>query len=233
MMRKTYTKAINLINRCINRKKITRKVFCIGLHKTGTTSLRALATKYGYKAIHSTDWISDANKLKEFEFFSDGGSHFDGQNEFDFKRLFHDYPNALFILQTRPTKNWIVSKLKHAGWTEQTIIEVDDEKKIYHDDWKYKSLLIIESFIRHKYNYEHKVIDFFEKNDPSRLLKIDITDKPIQETTIHNLVTFLGLRSLCTIQLPHKNKKKSQDGLSKEVSDFIYKTMNDCASDKK
>lgn len=216
---------LRIVNRLFNYKNVRRKVFCIGLHKTGTNSLCEFANKIGYKSLHSTDWIADQNKLKEYEFFCDGGSHFDNMNEFDFKFLFHAYPNSLFILQTRDTKEWIISKLKHAGWNKGTIIYPNDENKITHHEWKCKSLLTIEKFIQHKYNYEKKVVDFFENNDLSRLLVIDITDSRIQLREIERLMSFLKIRSFSRIAFPHANKSKTGFELSEEVLNIIDKTI--------
>jgi hypothetical protein len=191
------------------------------LHKTGTTTLHDLATRYGYRATHSTDWISDPEKLKKYNFFCDGGSHFDHLNEFDFQHLFHAFPDSLFVLQTRNAKEWLISKLKHIGWDDNTQIAPDDEDRIRNNDWKYKSLLTIERFIAHKYNYENRVIRFFEDHDPSRLLIVDITNPHIQLAESDKLVEFLGLRSISVIRLPHANRTKADTGLSEEVLGFI------------
>src|SRR5688572_3840681 len=99
-MIRTINKVINIItrfsNRQLNKKVINNKVFCIGLHKTGTTSLADFFREFGFYPTHSTGWITDSSKLKRFDFFSDGGSHFDNINEFDFERLFHTYKNSKF-----------------------------------------------------------------------------------------------------------------------------------------
>lgn len=128
-------KITRLINRQLNRETIKNKVFCIGLHKTGTTTLGNWAREYGFHSTHSIDWIKEDWKLQTFDFFSDGGSHFDNINEFDVQKLFYKYPKALFILQTRDSKKWIISKLKHAGWSENTFLEEDNIEKIRHEDW--------------------------------------------------------------------------------------------------
>lgn len=218
-------RAVWRMNRFVNRKQLKRKIFCIGLHKTGTSSLAKLAKKYGFRAIHSTDWIFDPEKLREFNFFSDGGSQFDGINEFDYEFLFYEYPESLFILQSRDTRKWIISKLKHAGWNDKTIIESDDPRKIKDDDWTYKSLLTVGKFIEHKFNYEKKVNDFFVKNDPTRLLKIDITDQSIQSAELRKLADFMGVRTVKRIGMPHINKAKPGIELSADVLAFIDKKI--------
>lgn len=212
---------IRLINRQLNKESIKNKVFCIGLHKTGTTTLANLALHYGFHPTHSTDWISNSKKLEKFDFLSDGGSHFDNINEFDFQFLFYNYPKALFILQTRNPEEWVISKLKHAGWDDNTIIEEDDINKITHEDWRIKSLLTIQKFLEHKNNYENKVIKYFNKNDPSRLIVIDITDKEIQEREVDRVVKYLNLKSINKIKLPHSNINQTEQKLSKEVLDYV------------
>lgn len=219
------------INRQINKQKLKRKVFCIGLHKTGTTSIYEIAIRYGYKATHSTDWAFDSKKIEKFEFFCDGGSHFDDQNEFNFRHLANEYPDSLFILQTRDTRSWIISKLKHAGWNEKTEVKPDNKEKIRHDDWEYKSFLTIDNLIRHKYNYEQKAIKFFDENDPDRLLVIDIVDRNTQDRDIAKLVAFLELRSISKIELPHRNKARSIGRLAEEVLVFIDQAIAACESE--
>ena len=214
-------------NRKINKNVISNKVFCIGLHKTGTTTLANFFREYGFRDTHSTNWANSKSKLAWYDFFSDGGSHFNNMNEIDFQRLFTKFKQSMFILQTRDTEKWVLSKLRHAGWTKDTIIQPDDLEKIKHENWRYKSLLTIEKFIEHKINYENEVVSFFKENDINRLLVIDITNKDTQATDINKLKRKLDLRSVNTIHLPHLNNKKSEISVTKEVHDFIRKTIKE------
>jgi len=220
-----YKRIIRWINRQLNRKTIKNKVFCIGLHKTGTSTLADYFREFGFYPTHSTDWIIDSSKLKKFNFFSDGGSHFDDVNEFDFESLFHTYKHSKFILQTRDTEKWVISKLKHAGWNEDTEIQEDDFTKIAHDTWTYKSLLTVQKFIEHKINYEKKVLSFFKKNDYSRLLIVDITQKDTQSSELNKLKNYLNLKSINKIILPHSNKRNSDVSISKNLEEFIKQTI--------
>ena len=217
-------KFILKINGYLNKHQRERKVFCIGLHKTGTTTLAMLFKDYGFNTIHSVDWQSDENKLSKYDFFSDGGSHFDDVNEFNIKRLQEKFPEAFFILQTRDTEKWIISKLKHAGWKEDTIPIDFNKSEINHEDWKFKSLFIVQKLIEHKYDYEKKVKKYFSKK-PNNFLVIDITDEERQYKEYNKLKQILNLRSINKIDLPHSNKRKSNHILSKDVLDFI-KTVN-------
>lgn len=191
------------VNRIINYNEVKNKVFCIGLHKTGTTSLHNFAIQFGFKSIHSTDWMCDHQKLENFEFFSDGGSHFDNRNEFDFQLLSKKFPKAKFILQTRETESWIKSKLIHAGWNSETLIERDNPE-IY--NWTYKSLEVISRMISHKINYERKVCQYFNEHFPDRLIVIDITHKKNQLQEIKRLQKFLGVFTVIKVWLPHSNR---------------------------
>lgn len=213
------------INQLLNSSTRKNKVFCIGLHKTGTTTLADYFKKYGFEATHTVDWQNNHNKLEQFEFFSDGGSHFDSINEFDFKQLAETYPNSKFILQTRDTEKWVISKLKHAGWNETTEIQPDDIEKIKHDDWTYKSLLTVKKFIEHKFNYERKVKDFFETHAPNRLLVIDVTNKEMQANELNRLKTFLKLKSIGGVQLPHSNKRIASASISDQLKDFVHQEV--------
>ena len=208
----------SLMNRQLNTTVINNKVFCIGLHKTGTTSLSNLAEKYGFKVTHSKE-----EKLRRYDFFSDGGSHFDNINEFDFVKLFETYPDSKFILQTRATEKWVVSKLKHAGWHQDTRIMQDDIKKINHEEWRYKSLLTIQKFIEHKFNYESKVVSFFEERNSERLLILDITNPAIQHLELQKLIEFLNLKSFNPIKLPHCNQQRAKVTLPEIVKTHIRK----------
>ncbi len=87
------------------------KVFCVGFNKTGTTTLhRILGEQLSYRSAHKpgwTDWSITKNRdrLDPFDAFSDGGCA-------SIKNLDDLYPEALFILNTRPLKHWVLSRHK-------------------------------------------------------------------------------------------------------------------------
>ena len=87
------------------------KIFCVGFNKTGTTTLhRILGDQLSYRSAHKprwTDWSITKNRdrLDEFDAFSDGGCA-------SIKNLDDLYPEALFILNTRPLKHWVLSRHK-------------------------------------------------------------------------------------------------------------------------
>ena len=87
------------------------KVFCVGFNKTGTTTLhRIFSEQLSYRSAHKpgwTDWSITKNRdrLDQFDAFSDGGCA-------SIKNLDDLYPEALFILNTRPLKHWVLSRHK-------------------------------------------------------------------------------------------------------------------------
>lgn len=48
---------------------MNNKFFCIGLHKTGTSTLHQIALDNKLKSTHSTDWHNNENKIKLYDFF--------------------------------------------------------------------------------------------------------------------------------------------------------------------
>lgn len=209
------------VNGYLNKASRKNKVFCIGLHKTGTTTLANLFKKYGFNTIHSTDWQNDIDRLSRYEFFSDGGSHFNDINEFDIIKLLKKFPNAKFILQTRDTEKWIVSKLKHAGWSENTVTIEKNQSSLRHEDWKIKSYQVVKNLLIHKLDYEKKIENYFNKNHPNKLIIINITDKNNQLNHFNKLKKYLNLKSINKINIPHSNKQKRKTNLPIDVLDFI------------
>ena len=197
------------------------KIFCIGLHKTGTSSLHHYAKNSNLNSTHSINWNNNFIKINSYDFFCDGGSHFNNTDkEFNFIDLYTRYPDSKFILQTRDTKKWVISKCKHCGWENNTVLEINDITKLKHDTWRYKSILNIEKFITHKIVYESKVMDFFEKNDKSRLLIIDVTTN---KDSCAILNKFLGINVIS--EIPHVNKCQSISELSTIVINQIDKIL--------
>ena len=87
------------------------KVFCIGFSRTGTTTLhRIFGDQLSYRSSHEpewTDWSITKNRhqLDQFEAFSDGECA-------SIRNLDDLYPEALFVLNTRPLKHWVISRHK-------------------------------------------------------------------------------------------------------------------------
>jgi hypothetical protein len=187
------------------------KYFCIGLHKTGTCSLHYFAINSGLKSTHSCGWDTNPKTLHNFDFFCDGGSHYNNQNEFKYQQLAQTYPTAKFIINIRNPTKWIVSKLKHGGWRNRTSIQ-PNLPRYSHKQWRHKSLANIEQFITHYYDYYIKILTFF-LDQKDRVLVINIS----QGVGIDKLKELLKNDA----ELPHVCKAKTVEPLSNRVLKFI------------
>lgn len=87
------------------------KIFCIGFNKTGTTTLHSIfSEQLGYRSTHDPEWTywtygPNDPRLDEYDSFTDGESPF-------ITTLRTRYPDARFILNTRPLKSWLISRHK-------------------------------------------------------------------------------------------------------------------------
>lgn len=175
------------------------KIFCIGLHKTGSSILYDLAMNANLNAIHSTNWQRNIPLINKYDFLCDGGSHYNGLNEYDFISLMNLYPDSKFIINIRHIRNWIVSKCKDAGWNKDTKF-IDEDIVPHHDDyvWRKKSLKNISLFIQHYCDWYIKVISYFmDKKD--RAIIVDIENN----YNIDKLKTWLNVSN---INISYKNK---------------------------
>ena len=82
-----------------------KKIFVIGFNKTGTTSFDDLFKNLGINSIHDTIPVMEI--IDKYDAFTDGEHP-------NFSEYFEKYPDSLFILNTRPMKNWLISRYKHA-----------------------------------------------------------------------------------------------------------------------
>jgi len=174
---------------------MTRKIFGIGFHKTGTTSLAAALTHLGYRVtgpnnVHGESIKDDAPALvkrlvEKFDAFQD--------NPWPilYRELDAWYPGSRFILTVRPTEEWLNSVVRHFG-TKDTPMR----KWIYgighpvgHED----------IYVARYEQHNSEVREFF-RDRPSQLLEMRLTEGDGWE----KLCTFLGKPAPATA-FPHAN----------------------------
>jgi len=115
------------VNKPWNRKENqalhpTNKIFGIGLHKTGTTSLGSALSILGYKNCFGAnalrDELGEINMMqslfkKEYEKIFEFAEDFDAFNDLPwcamYKELDQQFPNSKFILTTREETAWLNS----------------------------------------------------------------------------------------------------------------------------
>jgi tetratricopeptide (TPR) repeat protein len=87
------------------------KVFCIGLSKTGTTSLDQALKMLGLQTLHWANPYTKSTISERDLFLFDGFS--DIGISWQFEMLYATFPNARFIYTTRPIESWVKSMTSH------------------------------------------------------------------------------------------------------------------------
>lgn len=177
------------------------KVFCIGFHKTGTTSLAAALETLGYR-VTGPNGVDDPNiadnvyaladaLLKVYDAFQDNPW------PIIYQYLDEQHPKSRFILTLRDSDAWIKSQLSHFGSTETPM-----RKWIYGRGCpKGNEAIYLERFQRHN----SEVLDYF-KNRPDDLLVLDL----VKGDGWEKLCPFLGAE-IPAAPFPHLNKAQDRN----------------------
>lgn len=194
------------------------KVFCIGFHKTGTTSLAIALKILGYKVtgpngVHDYDIEKNVlpmayRLVEQFDAFQDNPW------PIIYKELDKKYPDSKFILLLRDEDSWIESQVKHFGQKETPM-----RKWLYGVGCpKGNEDIYLKRFREHNKN----VIQYFQ-------------DRP-QDLLVMNLAQGDGWEKLCPFletdvpdtTFPHANKARPRGGkktlrmrLKKTISKFF------------
>jgi hypothetical protein len=171
------------------------RVFCIGLNKTGTSSLQRALNKLGYKSVHAktNDGINIKEKI-ENNFYQGKGiisglENYTAFLDWDrdktshliFKEFYKQYPDSKFILNTRELNGWLDSSEKHVLRNQKRMRDNPDKKiswlEINRKEWE-----------KH-YNEHHNSVYEYFSDKMDELLIYDITEslgwKPICEFLGH------------------------------------------------
>lgn len=185
------------------------KVFIIGSHKTGTTTMERCLIKLGFnmlpRGIGYQNIIHEVNK--NYEKFRPFIEKYDGFQDSPwchndlYKWIHKNYPDSKFILTTRDTQNWLDSFIR---WTTQyPFIRTKDF-------WKYisKSCYGVNDLIEHhdvmisKYEARNKeIIEYFKGNE--NFMEFDIENN----NGWKQLCNFLNV-DVINGSFPHLNKTK-------------------------
>ena len=179
--------------------KRRQKVFVIGFHKTGTTSLGKALQILGYKVCGSLKegynyrkyndpktyiWEQAKDLLPIYEAFQDTPWFL------FYKELYEMHPDAYFILTIRPEEKWLRSVQKHFG-----------NKKFKYHDLIYDtsdSMSNGSHYIAKYKKHNEEVVAFFQGNPRFKILHVeDVEWKEIGD--------FLGIDPPKT-KFPHANK---------------------------
>ena len=174
------------------------KVFCIGAHKTGTTSLEVALKKLGYRVCGSfgTKDPDIANKVHEMAWalVEDYDAFEDNPWPILFRELDERYPASKFILTRRPSAAWIRSMVRDFARTETPM-----RRWIYGDEAgcpEGNEDVYVERYERHN----REVLEHFASR-PDDLLVFDLPSGDGWE----KLCSFLG-HPVPNEPFPHANK---------------------------
>ena len=174
------------------------KVFCIGFHKTGTTTLEVALQKLGYRVTGSfgTKDPEIAGKVHELAY-----AMVDQYDAFEdnpwpilYKKLDERFPGSKFILTRRPAEAWIRSQVKDFASTETPM-----RRWIYGENAgcpEGNEDIYIARYERHN----REVLEYFNER-PDDLLVFDLPG----DAGWDKLCAFLG-REVPNEPFPHANK---------------------------
>lgn len=144
-----------------------KKIFVIGFNKTGTTSFHFLFKKLGINSSHNWN-IPVIDEIDDYDAFTD-------RSHDNFREYYYKYPNSLFILNTRPLKNWIISRYKHArneNWKESWCWPISLKKTL--------------GWINHREKLFTEILNFF-KDKPDKLILVNIEKENWQDFIVKKL----------------------------------------------
>ena len=187
------------------------KVFCIGFHKTGTTTLEVALKKLGYRVTGSFGTKDPDIAAKVHEMAYAKAEEFDAFEDNPWPILYRElderFPGSKFILTRRPAEAWIRSQVKDFASTETPM-----RRWIYGKDAgcpEGNEDVYLERYERHN----REVLEYF-KDRPQDLLVFDLpTDAGWEK-----LCPFLG-REIPDQPFPHANKAS----LSRKVKNWLKK----------
>lgn len=181
-------------------------VFCIGLSKTGTTSLQAAILKLGYEL--AGEFIKNVDEL------DDASTNPDDKHFYRISRCIHEYaeidkklPGSKFILTTRDNASWLKSCAHHFRHdSEQGTDGYDSRMRIFGTP-NYDA----EKFSLVYYRHLIEVKEYFAGRDDD-LLVIDVCGGEGYE----KLCPFLG-EQLPADHFPKENASRSWGRLMRRI----------------
>lgn len=171
------------------------KIFCIGMDKTGTTSLHKALNILGLKSVHN---ICDKGDIKEIIINNNkydrmllfGIEEYDAYSDWShrstshlFKEFDRQYPGSKFILTTRDLEDWMISREKHVRRTP----DLKELQKKY--DYSHYWNMDKEAWRKEWLDLHEDALSYF-KDRPEDLLVINICAGEGWE----KLCPFLGVR---------------------------------------
>lgn len=185
---------------------MNKKIFVIGFNKTATCSFHSLFERLGINSVHTDKPVMEI--IDDYDAFTDG-YHLNL-----FTDYFNKYPDSLFILNTRPIKNWLISRYKHAlteDWRDCWCWPVSENKT--------------NSWIRErKYHFEN-VLEFF-KDKGEQLVIVNIEREGWENFVVDFLQKKYNGDNLKVVE-----NKTNESKIGNEYIDLIKLNINKCLKD--
>jgi hypothetical protein len=185
----------------VGRRQARPKVFCIGFHKTGTSSLDSALTRLGYRVTGPNGYEDPDIGEKLHELAAQLIDEYDAFQDNPWPLLYRwvdeRVPGARFILTIRDEDAWLRSVIKHFGERVTPMREL-----IYgegHGSPVGNEDLYLERYRRHN----REVLDYFRGRDD--LLVLKLTEGEGWE----RLCPFLG-HSVPRAPFPHANRAEAR-----------------------
>lgn len=185
-----------------------RKVFCIGFHKTGTTSLTAALRHLGYR-VTGSNGVFDPNISKNAvklarELSYEYDAFQDNPWPMVYKEMDSLHPGSKFILTIRDANNWIKSVVNHFG---------DESTPMREWIYGYGAPLGHEDIYQEVYETHNKEVKNYFQNRPDDLLVMDIENGDGWD----KLCNFLG-HDVPFKEFPHKKQKAKRNIVQRLLS---------------
>lgn len=187
------------------------KIFCIGFHKTGTTSLTIALRKLGYRVTGPNGWNDPDiarnvlpmayGLVEKYDAFQDNPW------PIIYRELDEKYPGSKFIMTLRSSESWIRSQVKHFGRKESAMRQwiygvgcPEGNEDIY---------------VRVFEDHNKDVLAYF-KGRSKDLLVLDLANGEGWE----KLCPFLGV-PIRSSPFPHANKASDREGMMAPVFGLV------------
>ena len=181
------------------------KVFCLGMNRTGSTSLYEYLLELGYNATHDPNWWYWRVKsgLDQFDAYTDGYEGYKPWRTYPNLWLLQFwFPDAKFVINTRPLDAWLTSRLKH--------------NSANYRKWKRKTdpHSLLKGWVRNRNHWHRKLIRFSEEY-PEKTLWVNIHDPEASAM----LKEFIAIKT--DVALPHSNQINNNPEAAGQVNEFL------------
>jgi hypothetical protein len=187
------------------------KVFCIGFHKTGTTSLAKALETLGYR-VTGPNGVFDPDIEKNvfpmaYRLVDEYDAFQDNPWPVIYKELDVKFPNSKFILMLRDSDSWIRSQVKHFGHKETPM-----RKWIYGVGCPEGN----EDIYVKRFEDHTKEVENYFKGRPQDLLIMDLAKGDGWE----KLCPYLG-EDIPNTSFPHANKASDREKVSTRLKKMV------------